>query len=310
MQIKQGMIGNGYNNHRFQQVTESTPKKNSEKDIHLKFKPLVQVDPSVLNSNIAPIKNPRPGDYLLNKTPSTEGIASKKSLELKKRYLLGETNAGSGIMKSGSTSILDSKLRNFHSNISECQKLLNPGAAISPTMQSFLKNTKIGELKNNNIDEKENIRNENNKLTETVNTALIEHKIRNKPIEIIDLTQSPADIKSKPIIDINKINIPDAVIKKNQEFIENMEKSDVIDLTVDTPVKVRNGVDENAFTQPVPDIIKSNLTERTKNTIDQMFEDKMNAGKMKVVTDTSVENENDEERSRSPAHETSIQVCA
>lgn len=302
------MIGNGYNNHRFQQVIESTSKKNSEKDILLKFKPLVQVDPSVLNSNIAPLRNPRPGDYLLNKTPSTEGIASKKSLELKKRYLLGESNAGSGIMKSGSTSILDSKLRNFHSNISECQKLLNPGAAISPTMQSFLKNTKIGEHKNNNIDEKENIRNENNKLTETVNTTLIEHKIRSKPIETIDLTQSPADVKAKPIIDFNKIHIPDSVIKKNQEFIENMEKLDVIDLTVDTPVKDRKVEEkiEKGFSQVVPDIIKSNLTERTKNTIDQMFEDKLNAEKMKVI-ETSGENEI-EERSRSPAHETSIQV--
>lgn len=78
-----------------------------------------------------PMKNPRAGDYMLSKTASTEGIASKKSLELKKRYLLGcDVTGGPGaLMKSDSTSVLDSKFRNFHSNISECQKLLNPNGA-------------------------------------------------------------------------------------------------------------------------------------------------------------------------------------
>lgn len=104
-------------------------------DIHIEFEPLVQVDPSVLTTNrAAPMKNPRPGDYLLSKTASTEGIASKKSLELKKRYLLGGDAAASGaLMKSDSTSVLDSKFRNFHSNISECQKLLNATTSTGTT---------------------------------------------------------------------------------------------------------------------------------------------------------------------------------
>uniref|UniRef100_A0A182QMY4 BMERB domain-containing protein n=1 Tax=Anopheles farauti TaxID=69004 RepID=A0A182QMY4_9DIPT len=101
---------------------------------HLEFKPLVEVDPTIkLVQNRAPLAVPRPGDYVLSKTASTEGIASKKSLELKKKYLLGEGTTGLGILKSGSASALDSKFKSFHSNITECQKLLNPAAQISPT---------------------------------------------------------------------------------------------------------------------------------------------------------------------------------
>ncbi|XP_017057458.1 F-actin-monooxygenase Mical isoform X5 [Drosophila ficusphila] len=110
------------------------------------FKPLVQVDPTLLiSTQRAPLQNPRPGDYLLNKTASTEGIASKKSLELKKRYLLGEPANGNKIQKSGSTSVLDSRIRSFQSNISECQKLLNPSSDISAGMRTFLDRTKLGE---------------------------------------------------------------------------------------------------------------------------------------------------------------------
>ncbi|XP_012156083.1 F-actin-monooxygenase Mical isoform X10 [Ceratitis capitata] len=173
------------------------------------FKPLVQVDPTLLTKNRAPLQNPRTGDYLLNKTASTEGIASKKSLELKKRYLLGEQGNGNKIQKSGSTSVLDSRIRSFQSNISECQKLLNPGSGISPSMKTFLDRTKLGENANNDLmrsattnilndlkveitiqkasstastdNEKENVfvnsKNELNKgmeYAETVNTALLE----------------------------------------------------------------------------------------------------------------------------------------
>lgn len=123
------------------------PLQQSKTDIHLEFKPLVQVDPSVLQSGRVPLQNPRVGDYMLKQTASTEGIASKKSLELKKRYLLGENTMSSGIMKSDSTSMLDSKFKNFHSTISGCQKLLNPAPDISPAMQTFLKNTMIADAK-------------------------------------------------------------------------------------------------------------------------------------------------------------------
>lgn len=88
-----------------------------------------------------PLINPRKGDYLLNRTHSTEGIASKLSLELKKRYLLGGTGLGGSVMKSGSTSNVDTRLRNLSDAISQHQKLLNPAHEPSPTMQAFLQGT-------------------------------------------------------------------------------------------------------------------------------------------------------------------------
>ncbi|ENN73271.1 hypothetical protein YQE_10114, partial [Dendroctonus ponderosae] len=56
---------------------------------------------------------------------NTGGIAAKVSLELKKKYLLGESGANS-IQKSGSASTLDTKFKSFQTTISDCQKLLKP----------------------------------------------------------------------------------------------------------------------------------------------------------------------------------------
>ncbi|XP_049288483.1 F-actin-monooxygenase Mical isoform X4 [Anopheles funestus] len=185
---------------------------------HLEFKPLVEVDPTIkLVQNRAPLAVPRPGDYVLSKTASTEGIASKKSLELKKKYLLGEGTTGLGILKSGSASALDSKFKSFHSNITECQKLLNPAAQISPTMQTFLKQSTTNQpsvdnrtreesslpvpslpVESVNDTEKENVyegkrtgpvgnvnsggsalvgANKRSSLIETINTTLVENKL-------------------------------------------------------------------------------------------------------------------------------------
>lgn len=99
--------------------------------------------PRPVSVNPMPLVNPRKGDYLLNRTHSTEGIASKLSLELKKRYLLGGSALGGSVMKSGSTSNVDTKLRNFTDAISQQQKLLNPAPEPSPTMQAFLQGTGI-----------------------------------------------------------------------------------------------------------------------------------------------------------------------
>lgn len=85
-----------------------------------------------------PLINPRHGEYFLNRTHSTEGIASKISLELKKRYLLGSDTGSGSVKKSGSASTLDSKFKSFVDQITEHQKLLNPAPAPSPTMQAFL----------------------------------------------------------------------------------------------------------------------------------------------------------------------------
>lgn len=95
--------------------------------------------PSIVDKNRhISMLNTRKGDYLLNRTHSTEGIASKLSLELKKRYLLGGSALGGSVIKSGSTSNMDTKLRNFRDTISQHQKLLNPAPEPSPTMQAFL----------------------------------------------------------------------------------------------------------------------------------------------------------------------------
>ncbi|XP_046391004.1 F-actin-monooxygenase MICAL3 isoform X2 [Ischnura elegans] len=98
-------------------------------------------------------QQPRPSPRLipLSRTHSTEGIASKVSLELKKRYLLGGTSSPSppAITNPARRSILgspavppapalDSKLRCLADAISEHQKLLNPAPEPSAAMQTFL----------------------------------------------------------------------------------------------------------------------------------------------------------------------------
>ncbi|XP_054289539.1 F-actin-monooxygenase Mical-like isoform X2 [Macrosteles quadrilineatus] len=114
----------------------------TKKDVELEFTPLIPDRPSLNNINNnngpTPLINPRRGDYLLNRTHSTEGIASKISLELKKRYLLGPSGLSGNVKKSGSASTLDSRFKSFVSHISEQQKLLNPAPEPSPTMQAIL----------------------------------------------------------------------------------------------------------------------------------------------------------------------------
>nr|CAH7736801.1 unnamed protein product [Callosobruchus chinensis] len=101
------------------------PKKS---DVELKLKPLVS--PSKGVKPVLPLQG-----YALNRTQSTGGMAAKVSLELKKKYLLGDT--GNSIQKSGSATALDSKFKSFQSNITDCQKLLKPAPEISNSMQTF-----------------------------------------------------------------------------------------------------------------------------------------------------------------------------
>lgn len=71
-----------------------------------------------------------------NKDSGIDCVATKTSLELKKRYLLGETQS-SNISKSASASALDSKFKTFHSSITECQKLLNRTSQVEEQDNSF-----------------------------------------------------------------------------------------------------------------------------------------------------------------------------
>lgn len=109
--------------------------KTQNRGIQLEFTPLV---PSpVLPKPVSTSLLARTEGYALNRTQSTGGIATKVSLELKKKYLLGDSAVPGSIQKSGSVSTLDSKFKSFHTNISDCQKLLKPAPEISPSMQVF-----------------------------------------------------------------------------------------------------------------------------------------------------------------------------
>ncbi|KAK4877333.1 hypothetical protein RN001_009839 [Aquatica leii] len=101
--------------------------------IQLEFTPLV---PSPVLPKSAPSLLGRTDGYALNRTQSTGGIATKVSLELKKKYLLGDSAIHGSIQKSGSVSTLDSKFKSFHTNISDCQKLLKP-AEVNSSLQNI-----------------------------------------------------------------------------------------------------------------------------------------------------------------------------
>ncbi|XP_050683955.1 uncharacterized protein LOC126978884 [Leptidea sinapis] len=64
-------------------------------------------------------------DYPLSRTKSAGGLATKRALELKRKYLLGEPSPPA-VRKSESTSQLDTKLEAFRFNITEFQKMLHP----------------------------------------------------------------------------------------------------------------------------------------------------------------------------------------
>lgn len=133
--------GNNYRSPKKVQVKtilfDKIPKKTRKPVEEEKFTPLV---PTTV------IRKPTPcnlvlrneGGYALNRTQSTGGIAAKVSLELKKKYLLGgDSTVPGNIQKSGSVSTLDSKFKSFHSNITDCQKLLKPAPEISASMKTF-----------------------------------------------------------------------------------------------------------------------------------------------------------------------------
>ncbi|XP_072766415.1 uncharacterized protein [Anoplolepis gracilipes] len=154
VQIKSKVISSINSN--LKQDTKQQGNSNNEqllKDNYIKYEPSKEVNCNISTTTVdtntrTPLLNPRKGDYLLNRTHSTGGIASRLSLELKKRYLLGGSVLSGSVVKSGSTSNVDTKLRNFTDAISQHQKLLNPAPEPSPTMQAFLQGT--SKLRTNN----------------------------------------------------------------------------------------------------------------------------------------------------------------
>lgn len=258
--MKQGVIDTSIRRAAVRNAIHLQKPKHS---VHLEFEPLVRVDPTVI-PNREPLQNPRVGDYLLKQTASTEGIASKKSLELKKRYLLGDTGT-SGIMKSDSMSMLDSKFKNFRSTISDCQKLLNPAVPdnstaskwsnknlinseniAEPTSASPLTTTTTSVIPNKtkHHDEKENVydqivstRNEINKTEATKPTKsisggeceekaniLAENKIRDATTKVIENNGSDVSAKKVNCVENNKSDN-----KRNSfEYSDKFKHSEVI----------------------------------------------------------------------------------
>lgn len=152
------------------------------------------------NANAVPLINPRKGDYLLNRTHSTEGIASKLSLELKKKYLLGGTAFGGSVMKSGSASNVDTQLRNFTDAISQHQKLLNPAPEPSPTMQAFLQGT--SKLRSNNT--------QLSPISPTAIFSSVKPYIANRSSQNLLNNDNPI-YKSTILPEISKTQLPDLV---------------------------------------------------------------------------------------------------
>lgn len=155
----------------------------------------------------APALLQRSEGYALNRTQSTGGIATKVSLELKKKYLLGESIPGGSIQKSGSASTLDSKFKSFRSNISDCQKLLKPAPEISASMQTFCKK----------LDER---------LSPILSPTKSEEAALKSP-EIIDLTLSPLQDRQP---DITKCATPKSPTE-NAFNAANPDENEVIKLS-------------------------------------------------------------------------------
>lgn len=83
--------------------------------------------PAILVTEATPPAPPPPQDYPLSRTRSAGGLATKRALELKRKYLLGEPSPPA-VRKSDSTSQIDTKLEAFRFNITEFQKMLHPAA--------------------------------------------------------------------------------------------------------------------------------------------------------------------------------------
>ncbi|CAK1553968.1 unnamed protein product [Leptosia nina] len=106
----------------------------------------VPAPPAILVTEVPPTIVPPPQDYPLSRTKSAGGLATKRALELKRKYLLGEPSPPT-VRKSESTSHIDSKLEAFRSNITEFQKMLNPATPLPQPVTTYLAHQIICEEK-------------------------------------------------------------------------------------------------------------------------------------------------------------------
>ncbi|XP_071572314.1 uncharacterized protein Mical isoform X1 [Temnothorax nylanderi] len=237
------------------------------------------VPASVDTNNCTPLLNPRKGDYLLNRTHSTGGIASRLSLELKKRYLLGGSALGGSVIKSGSASNVDTKLRNFTDAISQHQKLLNPAPEPSPTMQAFLQGT--SKLRTNNAP-----------LSPLSPTVLFSRQLST------DHCRNSSNDVAKPttLIETSKAQqLPDLV--KESSILKSKTAPNICN---ESSVKDGKLIDEQVFLQQTNNLTKKASTAST-------VEDVKSSQTTEKVLSNNAE-EGNGFRPRSPLHETSIVV--
>ncbi|XP_060832071.1 F-actin-monooxygenase Mical isoform X2 [Bombus pascuorum] len=236
------------------------------------------------NTNVAPLINPRKGDYLLNRTHSTEGIASKLSLELKRKYLLGSTAFGSSVMKSGSASNVDTQLRNFTDAISQHQKLLNPAPEPSPTMQAFLQGTS-------------KLRSNNTQLSPISPTAIFS----SSPIKPYNTNRSPQNLlnndspiyKATILPEISKTHLPDLV--KESSILKSKTSPNIV-CGESKDIENKELMKEQVASSQLHTVKSSQILENARNS-------QNTESNFTVTTD-----ENNGFRPRSPLHETSIIV--
>ncbi|XP_050425009.1 F-actin-monooxygenase Mical isoform X2 [Adelges cooleyi] len=229
-----------------------------------KVDPLVPENPKIAEivnrvsqnrPNFTPFAKP---GYELNRTQSTEGIATKRSLELKKLYLLAGNDNGLAVKKSGSTATLDTKFKSFVDHISEHQKMLNPAPVPSLVMQAFLQNAspiinksekKSKELPdsadvfqhvcqiNSDKTNNDNEMNHNNKDT-IVNNVKSSHDNDNNEAR----PRSPAHETSIIVPEFHRIS---DVKKMDTDSLSTNTSSSSSDDDKDDQKEVRNAVNEN-----------------------------------------------------------------
>lgn len=184
----------------------------------------------------------KPG-YELNRTQSTEGIATKRSLELKKLYLLAGNDNGISVKKSGSSITLDTKFKSFVDQISEYQKKLNPAPVPSPTMQAFLHNStpivNKNEKKSKELSETNEFQHVCLKNLEKTNGCFVNNEFNHKIIEVNNTQNQETDNESRPRSPAHETSI--IVPEFHHSKIENKIESD--SLSTDTSTDIENDLE-------------------------------------------------------------------
>lgn len=155
--------------------------------------------PAILVTEAPPPAPPPPVEYPLSRTRSAGGLATKRALELKRRYLLGEPSPPA-VRKSDSTSQLDTKLEAFRSNITEFQKMLNPApvANIPPAQKPIV----------------------------TFQFSTVEKKAQPMPDIIKNLCDAPVDLLTKGDSPLCKKDWREETIKEEKKEPEEELESD------------------------------------------------------------------------------------